>query len=178
MEKFKRKKLELKYSTDIFEVYKDYLELPDGRQVVYDYVNHREGVGVLPVTEDGRLILVRQYRNSLDDITVEIPAGLVDCGETPFAAAKRELKEETGYETENMTFVSKISLAIGTSNEQTSVFIAEHVKAGEAAPDENEFIEIFDCSLLDAEEMIKSGEIRDSKTLVAILYYKCMVSGV
>lgn len=91
MEKYVRKKLELAYHAHVFDVYNDYLDLPDGREVVYDYIDHRAGACVLPVTDDGRLLLVKQYRNSIDDITYEVPAGLINTGEKPEAAALREL---------------------------------------------------------------------------------------
>ena len=84
MEKYVRKKLELAYHAHVFDVYNDHLELPDGREVVYDYIDHRAGACVLPVTDDGRLILVKQYRNSLDRFTLEIPAGGIEQTEDSF----------------------------------------------------------------------------------------------
>ena len=93
-QKFIREKKELAYHAHIFDVYNDYLRLPDGKHVVYDLVNHVDGCCVLPVDEDGNLILVSQYRNAVDDITLEVPAGCMDEGEDPGQCAVRELEEE------------------------------------------------------------------------------------
>ena len=87
MEKFKRKKTEVAYRAHVFDVYNDYLELPDGRNVVYDLIKHHPGACILPVKDDGLIILIKQYRNSIDDITYEIPAGFIDEGEAPEDAA-------------------------------------------------------------------------------------------
>ena len=95
-ERFIREKKELAYHAHIFDVYNDYLILPDGQKVIYDLIDHIPGCCVLPVDENGQLIFVRQYRNAVDDMTLEVPAGCMDKGETPEQCIRRELKEETG----------------------------------------------------------------------------------
>lgn len=174
--KFKREKLELAYKAHVFNVYNDYLILPDGRRVVYDLIDHKSGVCILPVCEDGRIILVRQYRNSIDDVTYEVPAGFIDDGETPKNAVVRELKEETGGTARDVQFVTKTVLAIGTSNEQTYVYIGRGVSGGKQSLDENEFISCEYIKLDDVDDMISRGEIVDSKTLIAIYAYKCSLT--
>ena len=171
MEKYVRKKLELAYHAHVFDVYNDYLDLPDGREVVYDYIDHRAGACVLPVTDDGRLLLVKQYRNSIDDITYEVPAGLINTGEKPEAAALRELEEETGYIAERLEYVTRTVLAIGTSNEQTYIYIGYDLRDGCMSQDiyENIESEIFDVA--NAENMIRDGRIVDSKTIIAVYAY-------
>ena len=129
-QKFIREKKELAYHAHIFDVYNDYLRLPDGKHVVYDLVDHVDGCCVLPVDEDGNLILVSQYRNAVDDITLEVPAGCMDEGEDPGQCAVRELEEETGYIAQELQFVTKTYLAIGTSNEQTYIYIATDLTTG------------------------------------------------
>lgn len=174
MDKYKRTGLELAYSAHVFDVYNDYLETPDGRRLVYDYIDHRPGACVLPVFEDGRLLLVRQYRNSIDDITYEVPAGLIDDGETAEKAAARELEEETGCIAETLRYVTRTVLAIGTSNEQTYVYIGYGITSGTQRQDEDENIEYALYDMDEVDEMISSGAIVDSKTLIAIYAYKCM----
>ena len=114
-ERFIREKKELAYHAHIFDVYNDYLILPDGQKVIYDLIDHIPGCCVLPVDENGQLIFVRQYRNAVDDMTLEVPAGCMDKGETPEQCIRRELKEETGFTAEQLMFVTKTCLAIGTS---------------------------------------------------------------
>ena len=161
--KFIREKKELAYHAHIFDVYNDYLRLPDGKHIVYDLVDH--------VDEDGNLILVSQYRNAVDDITLEVPAGCMDEGEDPGQCAVRELEEETGYIAQELQFVTKTYLAIGTSNEQTYIYIATDLKKGIRQLDPEEFIRIRRLSLAEAMTMIQTGEIVDSKTIIAILAY-------
>lgn len=130
MEKFKRIKTEVAYRAHVFDVYNDYLELPDGRDVVYDLIKHHPGACILPVKDDGSLILIKQYRNSIDDITYEVPAGFIDEGESPEDAARRELREETGFTAKVVEYVTRAVLAIGTSDEQTYVYIGRELTRG------------------------------------------------
>ncbi len=177
VEKFKRIKTEKVYEAHVFDVYNDYLELPDGRNVVYDLIRHNSGSCILPVMGDGTIVLVKQYRNSIDDITYEVPAGFIDVNETPQEAALRELREETGYVAEKTVFVSKTVLAIGTSDEQTYVYIGMDLSEGVKNPDEDEFVENARLSMDDALDMIRNGKIVDSKTIIAIYAYNCMRLG-
>lgn len=175
-EKFKRERLELAYRAHVFDVYNDYLVLPDGRRVVYDLIKHSPGACILPVCDDGRIVLVRQYRNAIDEITYEVPAGFIDVGETPKDAAIRELREETGYIARNVEYVTKTVLAIGTSDEQTYLYIGRDLMFEKTEPDENEFINCEYIEIDDVDRMIKNGEIVDSKTLIAIYVYKCSLT--
>lgn len=176
MEKFKRSRLELAYKAHVLEVYDDYLTTPDGKQLVYDYIKHRPGACVLPVTGEGKLVFVRQYRNTVDEITYEAPAGFIDEGESPTEAATRELCEETGYELKKLHFVTRTVLAIGTSDEQTYVFIGMCGGRGQQSLDENEDIEMEEYSIDEVDELMRQGLIVDSKTLIAIYAYKLMLN--
>lgn len=90
--KYKRIKKELAYKAHIFDVYNDYLVLPNGREVVYDLIDHVDGACILPITDDGRVYLVKQYRNTLDRLTYEVPAGCMEPGESPEECAVRETR--------------------------------------------------------------------------------------
>ena len=171
---FKRIKKELAYKAHIFDVYNDYLELPDGRMVIYDLIDHADGACVLPVFPDGTILLVKQYRNALDGITYEAPAGLVNDGETGEQAAYRELLEETGYKAGTLRFLTKTALTIGISNEQTYVYLGYDLSESFSCPDDNEFIQICRISLEQALDMIADGSIVDSKTIIAILGCKAL----
>lgn len=175
MEKYKRIKQEIAYRAHVFDVYNDYLELPDGREVVYDLIKHKAGACVLPVMDNGDIVLVKQYRNSIDAVTFEAPAGFIDEGETPDEAAARELREETGYMAEKLIYVTKAVLAIGTSDEQTYIYIGKELNKGRRNLDDNEFIDCERIDILKAEDMIRTGVVVDSKTIIAIYAYKNMI---
>lgn len=173
MAKYKKLGEELAYRGGIIEVYRDRLLLPDGKKVVYDLIRHSGGAAVLPITEDGRLVVVRQYRNSVDKEVYEIPAGLLEptdkSGET---CARRELQEETGYIAGSMEFIAQVYGAIGVCDEKTDIYLAEKLTPCERHPDPEEFIDVCYLKLEDAVRMIKNREIIDAKTVIAIQYYQ------
>lgn len=169
--RFTRNKLELAYSAHIFDVYKDYLTTPEGKQVVYDYIDHVPGAGILPIDKDGNIILVSQYRNSIDDITYEVPAGCMDAEESPECCAIRELEEETGYIANEVIYLTKTVLAIGTSNEQTYIYMGKNLTKGTTQMEDEEFINVHVLTPEEVMSMIKAGKIVDSKTLIAIYAY-------
>lgn len=169
---YKKLKEELVYKSRLVTLYDDYLELPNGRTVVYDLIKHSGGAGVLPIDEQGNLILVKQYRNSVDAEVYEIPAGLLEEHESGEQCARRELEEEIGFRAENMEFVAMVYGAIGVCNEKTEIYLAEKVVSGKRNPDPEEFIEIVHIPLEQAIEMIRKKEIVDAKTVIAIQYYQ------
>ncbi len=177
MNEFKRKKMELLCSSKIVELYKDYLETPDGRIVEYDFIKHKKrgGAGILLVDENEYTYLVRQYRNSIDGLSVEIPAGAFNFpGEEGKVCALREAEEETGFIPQNIYHVTNLVSSIGTFDETTDVFIGTNLKRGEKHFDENEFLELLHVPIDEAILMIYDGTIVDSKTIAAIFAYKEM----
>lgn len=179
MNEFKRKKMELLCSSKIVELYKDYLETPDGRTVCYDFIKHKKGggAGILLVDENEYTYLVRQYRNSINRMSVEIPAGAFNYPEEEGkVCALREAEEETGFIPENVYHVTNLVSSIGTFDETTDVFIGTKLKRGSKHFDENEFIELLHIPISEAIEMIYNGTIVDSKTIAAIFAYKEMKS--
>lgn len=177
MEKFKRESLELICDAKIISVYKDHLKTPDGRMIEYDYIRHKSGggAGVLLVDDKEYTYLVKQYRNSIDDIDIEIPAGGYSyVGEPGEECAKREAGEETGYVPGKLYHVSNVVSSVGTFDEKTDVYIGTHLEKTEINLDPDEFVEIINISVDEAVSMIYKGEIIDSKTIVALLAYKDM----
>lgn len=148
------------------------IELPNGKTATREIVRHKGAVGILAITEENKIILVKQYRKALEQTIIEIPAGKLESGENPEDCALRELKEETGYIASNIDFIHKFYTSPGFADELIFLYEARNLIKGEACPDEDEFVEILELSLEEAENLITSGQISDAKTLVAIYYWK------
>ena len=171
--KMKRIKRELMYQGSIVDVYRDTMELADGNTEEWDYVAHRKGAAaVLPVREDGKIILVRQYRNALERETLEIPAGCRDSlNEDTKICAARELEEETGYKGGKIEFLLSLRTTVAFCNESIDVYLATELTPGKQHLDEAEEIQVEAYSVEELCDMIYAGKIQDSKTVAAILAY-------
>lgn len=171
--KIKRVQRELVYKGSILDIYKDTMELPNGKTEEWDFVSHRMGAAcVLPVLDDGRIILVRQYRNALERETLEVPAGCRDSlSEDTCVTAKRELSEETGYESDDITFLASLRTTVAFCDERVDVYLAQNLKPGKQHLDEAESIDVEIMTLEEAKRLIYSGTIQDSKTVAAIMAY-------
>ena len=140
--------------------------------MTWDYLEHKGAAAVIPVMDDGRIIMVRQWRNAIDKFTLEIPAGGRDWADEPtIQCAARELEEETGYKSENIEFLQTIVPAVAYSGEKIDVFVAFDLKKTEQHldPDEDIDLELFDINTLI--DMIVNNVINDSKTIASILTY-------
>lgn len=170
----KRLKRELVYQGSILDIYADYMQLPDGKTEKWDFVSHRKGAAaVVAVTEDGNLLLVRQYRSALDRETLEIPAGSRDSvTEDTAVCAKRELEEETGWKCGHMEKLLQLKTTVAFCNEFIDVYLATELKSGVQKLDEGEEIEIVSMPLAEAVQKIYCGEIQDAKTVAGILAYQ------
>ncbi|WP_405744697.1 NUDIX domain-containing protein [Anaerovibrio slackiae] len=162
-------------SEDVFDgnllhVKKDTVRLPNGNIAYREWIKHPGASAVVPVTPEGRLIFVRQYRYPIQQVTLEIPAGKLDAeGEDPLDCARRELSEETGYQAEKYTFLTKLATTVGFSNEFIYIYAAEGLTAGRQHPDEDEFINVCTLTMDEAMAKIRSGEICDAKSVTAVL---------
>jgi ADP-ribose pyrophosphatase len=159
------------YSGRVISLIKDTVALPSGRTVIREKVMHPGSVGILPVLEDGGLVLIKQFRYVVGSNLFEIPAGTIEEGESPEECAVRELREETGYQAGRLTPLSAFYLAPGYSNEFMWLFKATELEAGAIRPMPDESIEVRRFGLNEVLQMIRSGEIRDVKTICAILLY-------
>ncbi len=160
----------LLYDGAILHVYRDDITLPDGKPAFREYNRHVGAVCVIPVTDEGEVICVRQYRYAVGDILLEIPAGKLDyAGEDPRSAALRELKEETGAVCGKLT---ELGLYLGSPailDEKIHMYLAEELTFGNTDPDEDEFIETVRLPLDELVDMVMRGEIPDGKTQIAAL---------
>lgn len=177
IEEMKRLKRELAYKGSILDIYKDTMQFANGKIEEWDFVSHRMGAAaVLPVLPDGRIILIRQYRNALERETLELPAGCRDSlTEDTKVCAARELEEETGYSSNNISFLLSLRTTVAFCDEFVDVYLAKDLVPGEQHLDDAESIEVEIFELEDLQEMVYSGKIQDSKTVSAIMAYSTLV---
>lgn len=179
IEKMKRLKRELMYKGSILDIYKDTMEFANGKQEEWDFVSHRMGAAaILPVLPDGRIVMVRQYRNALERETLEIPAGARDSKtEDTSVCAARELEEETGYKSKHVEFLLSLRTTVAFCDEFVDVYLATDLEKGKQHLDDAESINIEIYTLDELCQMIYSGELQDSKTVAAIMAYSNKVKG-
>lgn len=172
-EEFRRLNRELMYHGTIVDFYKDTIEVPNGNVVEWDFIGHKGAAAVLPVREDGKLLMVRQYRNALDRYTLEIPAGGLNGADEPTRdAAGRELEEETGYRSNDLEWLITIRTTVAFCNEKIDIYVAKNLIKSHQHLDEDEFINVEAYSVEELSRMILEGKIEDSKTISAIMSYK------
>ena len=171
-EQIKRIKRELKYKGTILEFYQDTMEINGSHTALWDFIKHKGAAAVVPVTKDGKILMVRQYRNALDRNTLEIPAGKLDAPDEPkIECAYRELEEETGYVAGNLELLLTLRTTVAFCNEKIDVYLATDLKPGSQHLDEDEFIELEAYSIEELLEKIFKGEIEDGKTVSSLLAY-------
>ncbi len=172
MAEYKRIKRELVARGAIIDYYQDTMLIPNGNTEKWDLIDHKGAAAVVAVLEDGRLLMVRQYRNALERETLEIPAGGLNGREEPAAqAAQRELEEETGYVCGHMELLNTIYTTVAFCSEKIDIYLARNLKRGRQHLDENEYLNVEVHSLEELKQMIFEGRIQDSKTICGILSY-------
>jgi ADP-ribose pyrophosphatase len=154
------------------DFYCDEVVLPNQKHSTREYLGHPGAAAVLPFVDAENILLVKQYRYPVDQITLELPAGKMEKGEDPLEAVKRELKEETGYSAQKFVKLLAFYPSTAFSNELLHVWKAYDLTKGEQNPDEDEFVANEIMPFEKALEFIKSGKIIDSKTIIALLYCK------
>mgnify|MGYP000896612612 FL=1 len=175
MKSIKRKKRELAYQGVILKVYKDYMKTESNKEVIWDFIHHDGAAAVIPVREDGKILMVRQYRNALERLTLEIPAGKVDSpGEDKRLCAFRELEEETGYKVtspNDLEYLITVNTTVAFCDEEIEIYIAKNLRISKQNLDEDEDIEIEAWALDDLMKMVYTGVIKDGKTVAALSAY-------
>ena len=170
--KQKRLNRELIYQGKIIGVYQDTIELPDGNIVKYDFIKHNGASAVVPVTREGKILMVRQDRNAVNRETLEIPAGKRDGEEDPMVCVRRELEEETGYQCQRLEHLITLDSWVAFCDERIDVYVAMDLVPSRQHLDEDEFIDVEEWEIEQLEEMIFSGKIRDAKTIAGLMSYK------
>ena len=150
----------------------DTVELPDGTVSTRELVYHPGGVGVVVIDEGGFVYMVRQFRTPYEKAILEIPARKLESGEDPDKAAKRELVEETGVNCTELVSLGEFYPSVGYTNENLRLYLAKVESVGEATPDDDEYLDVCRIHISKLTDMIMSGEIKDGKTIAAILKTK------
>ena len=164
------------FSGKIIGLYYDSVKLPNGKTATREKVTHPGAVGIVPVTDDNKIILVRQYRYPVEDIIIEIPAGKLNKDESPSMCARRELEEEVGAVNGELIHLSTFYTTPGFSNEILYLYLAIRFKKTKNNLDEDEFLEIIEPEAEEAISWIKDGKIKDSKTIIGILMAKDFIN--
>jgi ADP-ribose pyrophosphatase len=175
-DEIKRLKRELQCEGRITKYYKDTVELPDGRTEQWDFVGHNGAAAAIGVLHDGRLLMVRQYRNALDRYTLEIPAGGLNKDESTDHAAARELEEETGYKCAKLEKPLSLRTTVAFCNEKIDIYVASELTKTHQRLDDDEYLNVEVYTLDELVNKICSFEIEDSKTIAAIMTYKAKIS--
>ena len=168
---------ELAYDGKFLKVSRDRITLPDGSITHREYIRHPGAVVILPLLDDGRVLLERQFRYPNDRVFIEFPAGKIDPGEDHLACAKRELEEETGYTGGDWQFVCTIHNAIAYSDEHLEIYLARALVPGTPKLDAGEFLETFTATVPELLEMVKRGEITDVKTIIGAFWLEKITAG-
>ncbi|MGE8034392.1 ADP-ribose pyrophosphatase [Lysinibacillus sp. KCTC 33748] len=174
MKKFEEKttKTTSIYDGKIVKFQVDDVTLPNGNVAKREIIKHPGAVAVIAVTDEGKLVLVEQYRKALERSIVEIPAGKLEPGEEPIVTARRELEEETGYGAQSLTYLQAFATSPGFADEIIHLFVAKDLYTIEnkADLDEDEFVELVEVSLEEARQMVADERIYDAKTAFAVLW--------
>lgn len=175
MKEFIRNSRQVVYEGAIIDFCKDDITTPKGNNVKWDFIAHKGAAAIIPIMDDGKIIMVRQWRNAIDRFSLEIPAGGLDGkNELSIECASRELEEETGYSSKEIEFLQTIVPAIAYSGEKIDIFLAYNLKKSKQHLDPDEDIKLEKYTIEELMEKIISNEINDSKTISALMtyYYK------
>lgn len=171
MEPVKRLKREMRAEGTVIKLYKDTVVV-NGHEEEWDFIHHDGAAAVVAVNEEGKLLMVRQYRNALDRFTLELPAGKLDSpGEPTLECAKRELEEETGYYTDDFEKLITVNTTIAFCDEKIDIYVAQNLKKTQQHLDPTEEIEVEAWSVSDLKDLIYQGKLMDAKTIAGILAY-------
>lgn len=159
------------YQGALIDLRKDTVRLPNGKEAEREVVVHPEVVTMLPVLEDGRLVLVRQYREAVGQVLLEVPAGGIDDGECPEQAVRREMKEETGFDVGSLEHLATFYSSPGFTTEKMHLYRLRDLTPGKAT-EENDQIEVVLMSPDDAWKAVSSGEMADAKSILALALHR------
>ncbi|WP_225784968.1 NUDIX domain-containing protein [Xenophilus sp. Marseille-Q4582] len=168
---------ELLFEGRFLHARRDEVRLPDGSVSTREYVVHPGAVVVIPLLDDGRVVLERQYRYPVGQVMVEFPAGKLDAGEDPFVCGQRELIEETGYRAREWAYAGRMHLAVAYSTEVIHIYFARGLEAGERKLDAGEFLDVFSAEPQQLLDWCRDGTVTDAKTLSCALWLQNAIAG-
>lgn len=153
----------------------DTVRLPNRKLAMREYLDHPGAVAVIPVLDRNRVVMVTQYRHPVQEITWELPAGKLDKGENPLSCVKRELQEETGYTAKKIRKLLSFWPTAAFANEIIHIYVAKSLTPGRHNPDDDEFLRCETWPLSKALRLVKTGKIKDSKTIIGLLAYQAWI---
>lgn len=154
----------------LMKVNQDTVRLPNGEESVREYTVHPGAVAIIPILDDGRFVMERQFRYPLHRVFLEFPAGKIDPGEDPVATAHRELLEETGYVAQTLEYLTTIHPVISYSTEKIELYVARGLTLQERKLDHNEFLDVLLVEPAELMKQIKAGEVTDVKTIIGAFW--------
>ena len=163
------------YTGKVISLKVDTVEIDNKGYKKREIVEHPGAVAIVAITEDNKVVLVKQFRKPIEQVIWEIPAGKLEIGESPKECAIRELKEETGYSAKNLKLLHKFFTSSGFSNQKIYIFLATGLTKGEPDFDDDEFIETYEIDINKAQNMVIKNEIEDAKTSIGILLAKELI---
>jgi ADP-ribose pyrophosphatase len=158
------------YRGGFFDVRRDEVRRPDGKQAVREYIRHPGAVMMVPLLDDNTVVLVRQFRYPLRRHFIEVPAGKLEPGEDPLATAKRELIEECGYEAARWRHLTTLHPCIGYSDERIELYLARDLRHVGTAPDDGEFLEVLPTPIDQALKWVRAGRITEVKAIIGLMW--------
>lgn len=160
------------FSGRVIDLYLEEVELPNGKTSTREIIKHPGAVAVIAITKENKIVMVQQYRKAMERVLVEIPAGKLEKGESPEVTARRELEEETGYTTESLQHLISFYTSPGFADELVHLYFTEDLQilTEKAELDEDEFVDVLEVTLEEAQQMIDDQRIFDAKTAYAVQY--------
>jgi ADP-ribose pyrophosphatase len=168
---------ELAYDGHFIKVERDKVRLPDGKTTTREYIKHPGAVVIIPMMDDGSVLLERQFRYPHKKVFIEFPAGKIDPGEPALDCAKRELQEETGYTAREWQYLCTIHNAIAYSDEHLDIYMARGLTAGPNQLDDGEFLETITASIDQTLQWVREGQITDVKTVIGAFWLEKVSKG-
>lgn len=168
---------EIVYEGKILNLIKEEVMTVSGQPAIREMIEHNGGVGLVAITSDNKIIMVKQFRKALERDMLEIPAGKLEKGEDPLEAAVRELEEETGYKAENIEFMTRYYPSVGYIRECLYLYLCTGLTKGEAHPDDDEAIDTYMYTMEELEALIASGNLQDGKSMAALYAAKLRLAG-
>lgn len=166
-------KSEVIFRGKVFNTIVNQIEYDSGNKAVREVAEHPGGAVVVPVTDEGKIVMVTQHRFPMNEVLLELPAGKLNKGENPFVCAIRELEEETGYKSEDVSELGSIYTTPGYSTEKLWIYLAKNLKPGNHNREEGEYgMQVFEFSIDEIEKKITNGEIVDGKSICGIFLAK------